>query len=76
MLAQLAQLASVAIKLGYSEIWLETRVVNLRALAFCGGNGYSRIPNCGHHIGRAEAVCLATRLPAACTTPATDSTKP
>ena len=62
--AVLAHLESEAAKLGYSELWLETRAVNSRAVAFYEKRGYSRISNFGKYAGRAEAVCLAKRLPA------------
>lgn len=65
--AVLAHLESEAAKLGYSELWLETRVVNARAVAFYEHRGYSRIPNFGKYVGRAEAICLAKRLPATAT---------
>ena len=63
--AVLAHLESEAAKLGYSEVWLETRAVNSRAVAFYEQRGYSRISNFGKYVGRAEAVCFAKRLSAA-----------
>jgi GNAT superfamily N-acetyltransferase len=60
----LAHLESEATKLGYSELWLETRVVNERAVAFYEHRGYSPIPSFGKYVGRREAACLAKRLPA------------
>ena len=65
--AVLTHLESEAAKLGYSELWLETRVTNARAVTFYEHRGYSRIPNFGKYVGRAEAICLAKRLPAAAT---------
>jgi GNAT superfamily N-acetyltransferase len=62
--AVLAHLESEAAKLGYSELWLETRVVNVRAIAFYERRAYSRIPNFGKYVGRVEAICLGKRLPA------------
>jgi len=43
---------------GYTEVWLETRRVNARAVGFYEKHGYRTIPNYGKYVGRAEAVCL------------------
>jgi GNAT superfamily N-acetyltransferase len=61
--AVLAFLEREAARLGYSEIWLETRGTNRRAVAFYERHGYQRIANFGRYIGRPEAVCLGKRLP-------------
>lgn len=58
----LAFLEASAQRLGYSEIWLETRHVNARAVKFYERNGYRVIDNYGPYIGRQEAVCLAKKL--------------
>jgi GNAT superfamily N-acetyltransferase len=47
---------------GYRELWLETRLVNSRAVQFYERNGYRRIPNFGKYVGRPEAVCFAKTL--------------
>jgi len=47
---------------GYAEVWLETRKVNVRAVAFYEKHGYCTIPNCGKYVGRTEAVCLGKAL--------------
>jgi len=47
---------------GYRELWLETRLVNDRAVRFYEKHGYSRIPNFGKYVGRPEAVCLGKAL--------------
>ena len=47
---------------GYEALWLETRLVNDRAIRFYGRHGYARIPNFGKYIGRPEAVCFGKRL--------------
>jgi GNAT superfamily N-acetyltransferase len=47
---------------GYREVWLETRLVNSRAVQFYERNGYRRIPNFGKYVGRPEAVCFAKNL--------------
>jgi GNAT superfamily N-acetyltransferase len=47
---------------GYEALWLETRLVNDRAVRFYERRGYARIPNFGKYIGRPEAVCFGKRL--------------
>jgi ribosomal protein S18 acetylase RimI-like enzyme len=49
---------------GYAEVWLETRKVNARAVAFYEKHGYRVVPNYGKYVGRAEAVCLGKTLSA------------
>jgi ribosomal protein S18 acetylase RimI-like enzyme len=63
--ALLAHLERQAALFGYHELWLETRRINSRALAFYEKHGYGRIPNYGKYIGRDDAVCLGKRLLAA-----------
>ncbi|WP_374675345.1 GNAT family N-acetyltransferase [Ideonella sp.] len=60
----LAALEAQAPRLGHRELWLETRRVNARAVAFYLRHGYAVIPNYGRYAGRAEAVCFGKRLPA------------
>ncbi|MBK1888524.1 GNAT family N-acetyltransferase [Undibacterium sp. 14-3-2] len=60
--AVLAHLENEARLLGYSQLWLETRSVNHRAVSFYEKNGYSRIPNFGKYVGKVEAVCFAKNL--------------
>ena len=60
--ALLGHIERAAARLGYCELWLETRRVNLRAVAFYLKHVYEPIPNYGKYIGRPEAVCLARRL--------------
>ncbi|HBU6130041.1 GNAT family N-acetyltransferase [Enterobacter sp. 168J2] len=60
--ALLAFLEASAQRLGYGEIWLETRKVNRRAVNFYERNGYSVIDNYGPYIGRQEAVCFAKKF--------------
>lgn len=54
----LAALERQAWAFGYRDIWLETRRVNVRAVAFYGKHGYRVIPNFGKYAGRPEAICL------------------
>lgn len=60
--AVLAFLEQQAQALGYREVWLETRRVNERAVAFYERHGYQAIPNFGRYVGRPEAVCLGKLL--------------
>lgn len=60
--AVLAFLEQQALAFGYHELWLETRQVNQRAVAFYQRHGYQVIPNFGRYVGRPEAVCLGKVL--------------
>jgi len=62
--AVLAFLEAEAARLGYAQAWLETRLVNARAVAFYERRGYARIENYGKYRGNAAAVCFGKRLPA------------
>jgi len=62
--AVLAFLEAEAAHLGYAQAWLETRLVNARAVAFYERRGYARIENYGHYRGNAAAVCFGKRLAA------------
>jgi len=56
--ALLAYIEHEARALGYRELWLETRRINTRAVAFYIGHGYVEMPNYGKYAGRPEAVCF------------------
>ncbi|NHZ44077.1 GNAT family N-acetyltransferase [Massilia aquatica] len=60
--ALLAHLERAAREFGYRALWLETRKVNTRAVAFYERHGYRTIPNYGKYVGREEAVCLGKLL--------------
>lgn len=60
--AMLAHLEQEAAALGYGQLWLETRLVNERAVAFYEKHGYQRILNFGKYAGNTAAVCLAKSL--------------
>jgi GNAT superfamily N-acetyltransferase len=60
--ALLAHLEREAAGFGYRELWLETRRVNARAVAFYLGHGYAEIDNYGKYVGRPEAACFGKRL--------------
>ncbi|MEM6160957.1 GNAT family N-acetyltransferase [Erwinia sp. P6884] len=48
--------------LGYSEIWLETRRINIGAVAFYQKQGYREIANYGPYVGWEEAICFCKKL--------------
>jgi GNAT superfamily N-acetyltransferase len=60
--AILAFLERKASEYAYGQIWLETRLVNQRAVAFYERHGYSPIANFCRYIGRPEAICLGKSL--------------
>lgn len=60
--ALLAFLEAEAASLDYRAIWLETRVVNQRAVGFYRARGYTQIPNYGKYAGNDRAICLAKQL--------------
>jgi ribosomal protein S18 acetylase RimI-like enzyme len=45
--------------LGYTELVLETRKVNVDAVAFYRKLGYEECANFGKYVGREEAVCMS-----------------
>ncbi|BEV70879.1 MULTISPECIES: GNAT family N-acetyltransferase [unclassified Paludibacterium] len=58
----LAHLEAEARRMGYEEVWLETREINRRAVAFYQRHGYVRIANYGRYSGRSEAACFGKCL--------------
>ncbi|GKU25244.1 GNAT family N-acetyltransferase [Clostridium folliculivorans] len=58
----LLHLESEALKLGYSTIWLETRVINRAAVSFYKKRGYIQIPNYGKYINNPKAICFEKKL--------------
>lgn len=54
----LSYLEKEAYNMGYSKIWLETRIVNERAVAFYKKRGYNQIANYGKYIGNEKAICF------------------
>lgn len=60
--AILQKLEENAQKLGFEEIWLETRADNEEACRFYQKNGYRKIENYGKYIGRKDAVCFGKKL--------------
>lgn len=60
--AVLGFLEAEAAALGYQALWLETRLVNRRAMDFYEARGYARITNYGKYIGNPLAVCFEKNL--------------
>ena len=60
--ALLAALLREARRLGYHRVWLETRRVNARALAFYRRQGFTEIPGYGPYVDREDAACLGLSL--------------
>ncbi|GLX67806.1 GNAT family N-acetyltransferase [Paenibacillus glycanilyticus] len=60
--AILSYLEEQSMNFGYSQIWLETRAVNQKAVSFYENKGYSRIDNYGKYINREECICLGKFL--------------
>ncbi|MCA0174967.1 MAG: GNAT family N-acetyltransferase [Proteobacteria bacterium] len=60
--ALLAHLEGEARTLGYTALWLSTRRVNTRALAFYARHGYVTVPPWGHYAQRPASVCLGKTL--------------
>jgi GNAT superfamily N-acetyltransferase len=60
--AVLRYLETEAAALGYQALWLETRLVNRRAMDFYEARGYARIANYGKYIGNPLAVCFEKQL--------------
>lgn len=60
--AVLARLEAEARLLGYRTLWLETRRINARAVAFYTARGYVQRPNYGRYAGNALAVCFEKQL--------------
>ena len=61
--AVLRFLEDEAVARGYQALWLETRLVNRRAVDFYEARGYRRIANYGKYIGNPLAVCFEKHLP-------------
>ena len=54
----LVYLEEQAKKFGYKKLWLETRIINERAVSFYKCNGYLRVQNYGRYIDKPEAICF------------------
>lgn len=58
----LAYLEGIALKIGYRELVLETRIRNSEATQFYEQQDYKVIPNYGKYIDRPEAICFGKSL--------------
>jgi GNAT superfamily N-acetyltransferase len=58
----LLYLESEALKLGYSTLWLETRVINIAAVSFYKKRGYIQISYYGKYINNSKAICFEKSL--------------
>lgn len=56
-------LQNKAVEDGYRELWLETRLVNQRAIRFYENHGFKQIPNYGKYAGKREAICFSISIP-------------
>jgi len=55
-------LETQARKLGYSALWLETRIINERAVSFYKNRGYYPIPNYGKYVNNPKAICFEKKI--------------
>lgn len=51
-----------AVILGYSTLWLETRLINKSAVRFYEKRNYYRIKNYGKYENNTEAVCFEKKI--------------
>lgn len=49
-------------KMGYSALWLETRLINKGAVTFYENRGYHHISNYGKYVNNTEAVCFEKNI--------------
>ncbi|WP_312436487.1 GNAT family N-acetyltransferase [Janthinobacterium sp.] len=60
--ALLAHAEVQARQLGYRAVYLSTRVINTRAVAFYRKHGYAPVEPWGKYVGAAQSVCLGKLL--------------
>lgn len=58
----LSYLEIQAKKLGYSTVWLETRLINEQAVSFYRKRGYCKISNYGKYANNTKAICFEKKL--------------
>lgn len=58
----LSYLEMQAQKLGYSALWVETRLINEQAVSFYKKMGYGQIQNYGKYVGNVNAICFEKKL--------------
>ena len=54
----LTYLEKKANSLGYQRIWLETRIINVKAVNFYEKRGYHRVHNYGKYANNDKAICF------------------
>ena len=60
--ALLAFVEQEARAFGYGALWLSTRRVNRRAVAFYERHGYAEVAAYGKYPGRPESICMGKQL--------------
>ncbi|MDR3598694.1 GNAT family N-acetyltransferase [Clostridium sp.] len=55
-------LETQAKELGYSTLWLETRLINEGAVAFYKKRGYYKIQNYGKYVDNSKAICFEKKI--------------
>lgn len=58
----LSYLEMQARKLGYSGLWVETRLINEQAVSFYKKMGYAQIQNYGKYVDNLNAICFEKKL--------------
>lgn len=58
----LSYLEMQARKLGYTALWLETRLINERAVSFYKSKGYYIIQNYGKYSGNSKSICFEKKI--------------
>jgi N-acetylglutamate synthase-like GNAT family acetyltransferase len=58
----LCYLEEKAKEMGYSTLWVETRVINKTAVSFYKNRGYYPIKNYGKYVNRSEAICFEKKI--------------
>lgn len=58
----LSYLELQAKRMGYSAIWLETRLINEQAVNFYKKRGYHQIQNYGKYNGNCKAICFEKKI--------------
>lgn len=58
----LCYLETQARKMGYSTLWIETRLINEQAVSFYKNRGYYQIPNYGKYVNNSKAICFEKKI--------------
>jgi len=58
----LSYLEIEAKKLGYSSLYVETRIINEHAVSFYKNRGYCKISNYGKYTNNTKAICFEKKL--------------